>query len=115
MIEPKGPATPPLQDGLTALATAVLKAAEKSPDVYKGVHHCVCGAASDNRDYFVGGVKTNSLLVHYVACRLRRGGGAPAPRGPQQEENLMTEPEHALAPDDGPWAQSAHQARVEEF
>jgi hypothetical protein len=36
---------------------------------YRGVHRCICGAKSDNQDWFLpGDVITNSLLVHYIAC-----------------------------------------------
>lgn len=69
MIEPAGPATAPVEDGLTRLARDVLLHADGGRARYRGFHVCVCGAASDNLDHFLpGGVRTNSLLAHYVAC-----------------------------------------------
>lgn len=70
MIEP-GPlrSREPMDDELSALARAAWAEATPEPDPgkwWRGSHECACGTRSDNKDYYVRGLKTNSLLVHYV-------------------------------------------------
>ena len=61
--------TEPLEDVITDLARRVWSRASAEPNLfYKGFHTCRCGKTSDNREWTVFGLKTNSLLVHYVAC-----------------------------------------------
>jgi hypothetical protein len=56
-----------VQDELTAKMKQAMLSATKPEWHYKGVHICVCGAVSDNNDYFLpNGQKTNSLAVHYL-------------------------------------------------
>jgi hypothetical protein len=68
-IEPSAPASAtPLIDHLTRKMTAAFRSAGPSPGGWCGVHECVCGAVSTNRDYRLpSGETTNSLCVHYVA------------------------------------------------
>lgn len=70
MIEPEHPRSlNPVDDELSKLARAAWAEAVGEPDPgkwWRGTHGCVCGKSSDNRDYYVRGLKTNSLLVHYV-------------------------------------------------
>lgn len=67
-IEPTQPASVEgIQDELTAKMKTAMLNATKPEYHYKGVHFCVCGAISDNNDYFLpNGQKTNSLAVHYL-------------------------------------------------
>ena len=68
MIEPKGPASAPINDELTEKAVAVLATAKSNDVRYRGWHRCVCGVNSDNNDWILpDGRTTNSLMVHYVA------------------------------------------------
>lgn len=69
MIEPTMAPTEPMLDELTAIARKVWERQTPSEKSYRGHHRCTgagCRAFSDNRDHFVGGLLTNSLLVHYV-------------------------------------------------
>lgn len=67
-IEPTRAASPvPLVDELTRRMTAAFRLAKPFKE-WLGVHECVCGASSDNRDYQLpNGQVTNSLCVHYLA------------------------------------------------
>lgn len=67
-IEPKSLGSEQgVQDELTVKMEAAMLCATSSDYRYKGFHLCVCGAKSDNRDYFLpNGQKTNSLAVHYL-------------------------------------------------
>lgn len=67
-IEPLKPASKkPVEDELTAKMRELWSDASRSPHGYYGFHLCVCGARSDNFDWYVrGGLKTNSLAVHYL-------------------------------------------------
>lgn len=73
MIEPSSKASDtPVIDDLTRKMTTAWRQRRSSGEeyYYKGVHHCVCGAWSDNQDHWVGegvGDLTNSLCVHYLA------------------------------------------------
>lgn len=75
MIEPRHPASDaPIIDKLTRKMAAAFRKARKSDYGYRGgkptgrgFHGCICGATSDNHDYFIGEVITNSLCVHYLA------------------------------------------------
>ena len=68
-IIPQQPASElPVIDELTRKMTAAYREAVLSSYGTCGVHTCVCGAHSSNRDYFLpDGTRTNSLCVHYVA------------------------------------------------
>lgn len=69
MIEPLEPATTkPVEDRVTELAKcAISEMTEKGPWYrFMGVHFCNCGTRSDNGDWSVRGMQTNSLLLHYV-------------------------------------------------
>lgn len=71
MIEPTVAPTAPIVDDLTRRAAFVLATAESGKRRYRGWHQCTgsgCHAMSDNTDHLVGGMTTNSLLVHYVTC-----------------------------------------------
>jgi len=69
MIEPNMSATDPIQDDLTNLARIVFDKSRPNNICYRGVHTCICGINSDNRNWILlNGVITNSLLVHYVEC-----------------------------------------------
>ncbi len=57
----------PTIDQLTRQMVAAFRAATKSEYRLRGVHRCACGVWSDNRHYWVDGVLTNSLCVHYLA------------------------------------------------
>lgn len=65
MIEPKGSRERAVNDHYTSLARKAQKEA-RSRGLFKGVHTCVCGMRSDNKDWHVRGLVTNSLLLHYV-------------------------------------------------
>jgi hypothetical protein len=70
MIEPAGAPTAPLVDDITRKTAGALDAAKVSKR-YRGAHLCTgvgCTATSDNAEWIVGGLTTNSLAVHYVAC-----------------------------------------------
>ncbi len=68
MIEPTGVASvEPLIDSLTRRMAAAYREGSTSEHGYRGVHRCVCGAISDNRDHYVMDKLTNSLCVHYLA------------------------------------------------
>lgn len=71
MIEPSSKASAaPLIDDLTRKMTAAWRHRRESEYGYKGIHTCVCGASSDNKDHWVGdgsGLLTNSLCIHYLA------------------------------------------------
>jgi hypothetical protein len=71
MVEPNGVAAPsPLVDEITRRMTAAWRCRRDSDYAAAGVHHCVCGARSDNLDHWVGTspeVLTNSLCIHYLA------------------------------------------------
>ena len=69
MIEPQNPATDPLNDVLTEVARRVFATCKPGNGRWRGWHTCVCGARSDNKDWFLpDGTMTNSLMVHYVEC-----------------------------------------------
>jgi hypothetical protein len=72
MIEPRGAGHPPIIDEITRKVAAAWRFSTPSEHGYRGMHQCVCGALSDNRDHFVtvNGkcLLTNSLMVHYAAC-----------------------------------------------
>lgn len=65
MIEPKGKRERAVHDHYTDLARKAQKEA-RSQGLCKGVHTCACGMRSDNNDWRVRGLVTNSLLLHYV-------------------------------------------------
>ncbi len=82
-MEPKNPATEPIDDNVTKLMKIALEEAEigtanySSPNEvekfrgsgWKGTHQCQCGERSSNHDYQLkNGMITNSLCVHYVSC-----------------------------------------------
>jgi hypothetical protein len=69
MIEPIRPASDePLVDYWTYMAAMVYELTTPSAGGYRGVHQCVCGAQSDNKDHILpDGRIANSLMVHYVA------------------------------------------------
>lgn len=64
MIEPKSKQKEAPID-LTALARRARHEAKPGPR-FRGIHICACGECSDNIEWTVRGVVTNSLLVHYV-------------------------------------------------
>ena len=68
MIEPKLPPGQPVDDPLTTLAELVFACADPGSvgSRWRGTHRCVCGVRSDNGDWHVGGLLTNSLMVHYM-------------------------------------------------
>ena len=69
MIEPLEPSSnEPVKDRYTELAKlATSEMIEKGPmHRFMGAHFCVCGTRSDNGDWQVRGMQTNSLLLHYV-------------------------------------------------
>ena len=55
----------PVEDRASALALLAWERARIGP-AYRGVHTCICGVTSDNVAWTVDGLRTNSLLVHYV-------------------------------------------------
>jgi len=66
MIEPVSAATDSIDDEITKKAKSVLELCTKGLS-WRGVHRCFCGELSDNVDHItLNGLKTNSLLVHYV-------------------------------------------------
>ena len=68
MIEPVGkPSATPLIDELTRKMTAAWRRRRDALTGYRGMHSCVCGAISDNKDHWVDDLLTNSLCVHYLA------------------------------------------------
>lgn len=76
MIEPLGYASEePVIDEATQRMTAAWRQATPSTYGYRGTHQCVCGARSDNKDYWVvvdgENRLTNSLAVHYLAYHRR--------------------------------------------
>ena len=77
-IEPQLPcsAEPVIDDYTRRMAGAMRSASPQA--AYRGIHHCICGAASTNCNYIVRaqqrvagspwhGLLTNSLAVHYLA------------------------------------------------
>jgi hypothetical protein len=67
MIEPENDATLPMEDELTDKAKELWES--RTEGVHsRGFHTCVCGETSDNIDWKINGVTTNSLLIHYVQC-----------------------------------------------
>ena len=77
MIEPTLPASPePIIDGVTLLATAVLRSAVESPIAHTGWHQCRCGATSSNVDLYVSSQLPQYLLPEFIA---RIGYGSPDP------------------------------------
>lgn len=67
MIEPQNEATKPIRDLLTSMTLFVVSNAKPSNHAYKGIHRCVCGEISDNRDWILpNGMITNSLAYHYI-------------------------------------------------
>lgn len=66
MIEPRNPSEPPIEDRFTDLAREAWERRVASRHSYRGWHTCACGACSDNREWWVDGRLTNSLMVHYV-------------------------------------------------
>lgn len=70
MVEPSSRvSTEPFIDELTRKMTAAWRKSRESDFGYRGVHWCLCGATSDNRDHFIGSksLLTNSLCIHYLA------------------------------------------------
>jgi hypothetical protein len=67
-IEPTQPASKIfVVDELTEKMKFAFAQARPSSYAFRGWHTCVCGATSDNRDYFLpNGQKTNYLAVHYL-------------------------------------------------
>ncbi len=66
MIEPKLKPKHDIQDGATEKARAIAEACTTQHPT-RGVHRCICGFVSDNRQHVTpNGLITNSLLVHYV-------------------------------------------------
>jgi hypothetical protein len=58
----------PVRDHITRRMSAAFHKAGPTGYYYGGIHECVCGALSTNRDYRLpNGEVTNSLCVHYVA------------------------------------------------
>ena len=68
-IEPRHPAAAEaLVDHLTRKMSAAFRQGGPVPGAWGGVHECVCGALSTNRDYRLPSRDlTNSLCVHYLA------------------------------------------------
>ena len=56
----------PVEDRFTELAEKAFAEADPGTKRWRGYHRCVCGKTSDNKDWSVRGMETNSLLVHYV-------------------------------------------------
>ena len=68
MVEPSVKrATTPIIDELTRKMTAAWRQRRDDEEGYRGFHTCACGAVSDNKDHWVGGLLTNSLCLHYLA------------------------------------------------
>lgn len=69
-IEPTHPPTAPMIDEITRKLTAAWRVRQTGEMRYRGQHTCTAddGAMSDNADHWVGGLETNSLCIHYVAC-----------------------------------------------
>lgn len=68
MVEPSvKTATTPIIDELTRKMTAAWRQRRDDEEGYRGFHTCACGAFSDNKDHWVGGLLTNSLCLHYLA------------------------------------------------
>ena len=68
-IEPKEQPTEPVMDELTEKMEKEFAIAQEPPprEFWRGVHYCICGERSTNRDYMLqGGLKVNSLCVHYI-------------------------------------------------
>ncbi len=68
-IEPQEfPSAEPVIGVTVRRMAAILAKATGTGPVYMGVHHCKCGAESDNQDFELpDGSITNSLAVHYLA------------------------------------------------
>jgi hypothetical protein len=75
MIEPENEATLSIEDELTDKAKElweVRTGGGNSPEElklrFRGCRTCICGETSDNIDWKINGVTTNSLLIHYIQC-----------------------------------------------
>jgi hypothetical protein len=70
-FEPTGAPTAPIVDHYTRRVTAAWRARVDGRDRFRGQHFCTgrgCTATSGNGTHKAGGLETNSLCIHYVAC-----------------------------------------------
>jgi len=70
-IEPTGaPSATPTIDHTTRKLVGAWRARRASDYAYGGFHECTgegCRAVSDDSDYWIDGLMTNSLALHYLA------------------------------------------------
>lgn len=110
MIEPTWTATDPLVDRRTMRMAAAMDHAVASEHGYRGVHVCMCGVKSGNRDLYIDGVLTNSLAVHYLAwhrkdvpaAELAKVDALPYGLRTPTAEDLKAPPNHKLVMTEAP-------------